>query len=258
MFNQVTALLHQIKQQQPLIINLTNLVTMDFIANGLLSIGASPIMSQSIHELDDLFNAAHALVINIGTLNEAFMELCIYACENANRLNIPIVLDPAGAGASIYRTQACFRLIDQFDIAVIRGNSSEIMALCGLKAVIKGVDSKLMSTLPLKAAQHLSARSNATIVISGAIDRIVTQQQHRTFTRGSSMMPSVTGSGCLLTAIIGTFIAIQPQAFIAATAGVLFYSIAGEIAAHHAKGPGTFKPHFLDALSYLPKAHDYE
>lgn len=245
------------KTQRPLILNLTNHVTMNFVANGLLSLGASPIMSLAQEEMEDLINIAHAVVINIGTLNEPFIRLCEHVCSIANQLGKPITFDPVGAGASRYRTQTCLSFLEQFDFAIIRGNGSEIMALTGCAQSTKGVDSSVATQYAIENAQGLAKRHQAVIAISGEIDVVVDTHHTQHFHRGSPLMPMITGSGCLLTAVVSAFHAVHESAYEATAAAVEFYSVCGELAAKRAEGPGTFVGYFLDALSFLPKQADY-
>ena len=106
MFEKIKEITTKIKKNKPLILNITNYVTMDFVANGLLSLGASPVMSKAEQEIEDLLQLAQSIVINLGTLDKQFIALCEHACLIANQLKKPIILDPVGAGASSYRTDA--------------------------------------------------------------------------------------------------------------------------------------------------------
>lgn len=257
MINQINNILRQIKNTNPLILNLTNMVTIDFIANGLLSLGASPLMSQAPQEMLELMQLTQALVINIGTLHEPFIELCHEACRLANQLNKPIILDPVGAGASLYRTEACQTLLKNYRIAIIRANASEVMALAGLSANTKGVDSTASSNTAVEFAQALSKCHDTTVCMSGKTDIIVDHHHIHSFSRGSELMPRVTGTGCLLSAVVGAFHAAHENRFNAAAAASLFYSICGEMAAKESAGPGSFKMNFLDALQTIPVLEDY-
>ena len=257
MYQQINKILARIKDEKPLILNITNYVTMDFVANGLLSIGASPIMTQSFQEIDDLLIMANAVVINIGTLTEDFISLCKYVCLAANQLGIPITLDPVGAGASRYRTNACLSLLEQFNFSLVRGNASEIMSLSNTDHSTKGVDTTTTTYTAIESAQCLSSRFGAIFVISGSQDAVVDGDCIQLFDRGSPLMPMVTGSGCLLSAVLSVFDALHHHRETIA-AGVVFYSICGEIAARNATGPGSFKPQFLDSLSSPLMSSDYE
>ncbi len=248
MRDKINELVSKIRHENPLILNITNYVTMDFIANGLLSIGASPVMSKAPTEIADLMQYAKAVVINLGTLNEEFIDLCRHTMALANQFNKPIILDPVGAGASQYRTDVCRSFLHDYDIAIIRGNASEVMALVDSTQKTKGVDSTSETSAAIASAKILSKQYGAAIIISGKIDIIVDQDAVAECDRGSALMPTVTGTGCLLTAVIGAFHAIEPNRFEACKIGTLFYAICGENAEKHSNGPGTFRSAFLDAL----------
>jgi hydroxyethylthiazole kinase len=257
MFDIISQIIAQIKHAKPLILNITNDVTMDFIANGLLCLGASPIMSKAPQESADLLKIASRVVINPGTLNDDFLAHSEQVCALANTLNIPIVLDPVGAGASFYRTSACKRLLSNFNIAILRGNASEIMALAGHSQKTRGVDSDCETQYAIESAQTLAQAHNVTVVISGPTDAVVDTHQVKLFNRGSPLMPFVTGTGCLFSAVVSAFDAVHSNRFTAACAATLFYSVCGELAASNAQKPGAFKIAFLDALYSLPNGNDY-
>lgn len=248
----------KIKQLRPLILNITNDVTMDFIANGLLSLGASPVMSKAEQEIKELVQLASVVVINLGTLDAKFIALCEHACSIANQLGKPIILDPVGAGASHYRTRTGLNLIDQYDIAIIKGNASEIMSIAGSTIITKGVDSTAQTDFAIESAQMLAIHYDATVVVSGKTDIIVDSNRIRQFTYGVPLMSQVTGTGCLLAAIIGSFHALEKNRFNACALAVSFYGICGERAASRAKGPASFKIQFLDELNLIPDALSYE
>ena len=258
MYTPVRELVTRIKHQNPLIINITNHVTMDFVANGLLSLGASPIMTQSTHEIDDLLMIASGVVINIGTLDDAFIELCNAVCHAANRLEKPITFDPVGAGASQYRTKTCRNLLEQFEFSIIRGNASEIMALAGTHQNTKGVDANTATACAVDSGRYLASHFNLTVAISGKTDAVIDAHRAELFERGSPLMPKITGSGCLLSAVVSAFDAVHDNPYEAVSAAVNFYAVCGELAAEQANGPGTFKPHFLDALSCMHERNHYE
>lgn len=252
MYELINTRLNHIKTHRPLIINITNWVTMEFVANGLLSLGASPIMTFAPQEVPDLMRYAQGVVINIGTLNDEFINLCHTVCALANQLNIPVTLDPVGAGASDYRTTRALELLDRYQFAIIRGNASEIAALSGAGGSTKGVDSSMTSNDAVENAALISSRYQTVIVISGAADIVVSQHKRECFDGGSPLMPMITGSGCLLSAVVSAFASVDAHYHEAAAAAVVFYGRCGELAAEIAQGPGTFKPCFLNALSTIP------
>jgi hydroxyethylthiazole kinase len=258
MFAKINQLLTKMRQERPLVLNLTNDVTMDMIANGLLSLGASPVMSQAQEDIEDLIPLAKSVVINLGTLDTRFLALCERACQLANEHHKPIILDPVGAGATRYRTEAAKKFISHYQIAIVRGNASEIMALADLTAGTKGVDSIAQSHQAIKSAESLSKNEGVAVLVSGKEDIIVDGKQIARFDRGSPLMPTVIGTGCLLSSVVGAFHAIEPERFAAASAAAVFYAVCGEMAADQAEGPGSFKTLFLDALYQTPTQAHYE
>jgi hydroxyethylthiazole kinase len=253
------ALVTKIREDRPLVVNITNQVTMDFIANGLLALGASPVMSQAKEEAGALLAIASGLTINLGTLNKEFINLSLAYCDAAVAANVPITLDPVGAGASDLRTKTCLDFLERFPLAIVRGNAGEIMALAGESLLTKGVDTCVSSEKALFSAQALASQyPNTLFVISGETDLLVYGKNTIQCSRGSEWMPRITGSGCLLSSVMTAFGAVHDNPLEAGLAACSFYTISGEIAARKAEGPGTFKSYFLDALSLLPTLNDYE
>ena len=240
--------LKKIKSQKPLILNFTNYVTMDFIANGLLSLGAIPLMCHAEQEINDLVKISNAVVINLGTLNNDFIHLCELACSAANRFNKPIILDPVGAGASTYRTTTAIKFMTDYQIAIVKGNASEIMSLVDSSISSLGVESSKDSNEAIQSAHHLSKIMNSSVVVSGKIDMIVDGDQIKQNHSGSAFMTRVTGTGCLLTAVIAAFHCVEKNRWDAATSATLFVGQCGEMAAQDSQGAGDFKNKFLNAL----------
>ena len=234
-----------VREQKPLVVNITNYVVMNNTANALLAIGASPIMAHSRQEMAEMMQISGSLVINIGTLDSEWIERMLFAVEQANANNKPIVLDPVGCGASQLRTQTARTLAAKANNLIIRGNASEIIALAGETSQTKGVDALDSSDTALTAAQALVTQYHANVVISGEVDYIVTASQTISLSNGHHMMPYVTGMGCSLTALTGAFAAIGEISGLAATA---IYAIAGEIAAAQSAGPASLQLNIIDSL----------
>lgn len=258
MFKKIEEMIKNIKATKPLILNITNDVTMGFVANGLLSLGASPIMSKSEIELLDLIEQAKSLVINIGTLNEHFIQVCMESCQLANQLNKPIVLDPVGAGASQYRTNLCLSILENHKISIIRGNASEILALGGVSCKTHGVDSLEDSEFAIESAKKLSIEYDSAIIVSGKVDIIVDHLLMMKCHYGSAMMPMITGVGCLFSAVIAAFHSIEANRFESAKQGTLFYGMCSEITEKKTKEPGSFQTEFLNTLHSFSIGDDYD
>lgn len=243
--------IEKIRNLAPLVHNITNYVVMNSTANALLSLGASPVMAHALEEVEEMTSIAGALVINIGTLSPGWVSAMHKAAEKASQLKKPIVLDPVGAGATGYRTSSVNELLEAAVPAVIRGNASEIIALAGMDNNTKGVDSTQSSEAAVDMARALSRRIGSVIVVSGAVDFIIRDAQSAKIFNGDPLMGKVTGMGCTATALIGAFLAVNPDPFNAAVNAMAVMGMAGEMAALGAEGPGTFQARFLDALYRL-------
>ncbi|MCF0177847.1 MAG: hydroxyethylthiazole kinase [Bacteroidales bacterium] len=237
----------ELKKQAPLVHNITNYVAMNFSANVLLAMGASPVMAHAVGEMDDMVAIANALAINIGTFDALWGNSMLLAGKTASRMGKPIVLDPVGAGATKARTELSWKLINDCKPSVIRGNASEIAALCDSGITAKGVDSTIESASALDYAIKLANHSGAVVVISGATDYITDGQRVETIINGSPMMASVTAMGCSSTSVIAAFTAVA-KPFEAALYGMALMGVAGERAAKVSNGPGSMSVNFLDEL----------
>jgi len=246
--NTIVTALNAVREQKPLVVNITNYVVMNNTANALLAIGASPIMAHSREEMAEMMAFAGALVINIGTLDSQWIPRMIFAVEQANINNKLVVLDPVGCGASALRTATSRKIAQAANKLIIRGNASEIIALAGDKGQSKGVDALDSSEAAVGAARYLVATYQCSVVISGATDFVVTSESQIQLQNGHAMMPHVTGMGCSLSALTGAFAAVGEETGLAAIA---IFGVAGEIAAEQSKGPGSLQLNLLDVLYQL-------
>ena len=246
MINAIQSNLALLRQTKPLILCLTNYVTMDFMANSLLAIGALPLMSYCDDELEELIQISHAVMINIGTLDASFIERCVKAANIAEAHGKPIVLDPVGSGASKIRTNTSRSLMSY--ATIIRGNASEITSLIDENIKTQGVESLLPTEQAKQAANQLARTLNCTIVVSGEEDFITDGQQHSSLHDGSAMMPLITGMGCTLTAVIAAFQAVIPDSYTAATLATAYFGLCGRLTEQKATAPGTFRSVFIDEL----------
>lgn len=226
---------------------------MNNTANALLAIGASPVMAHAIEEVEDIVSISSSLVINMGTLSEKWIESMLSAAKKAKELNTPYVFDPVGVGASKYRTDTAKRIIESATPNVIRGNASEIMALAQIANTTKGVDSTMNSEDAVIAAQSLSNTLNNTIVVSGEIDYVITQDNVSKITGGSTLMAKVTGMGCTATSVIGACIGVESDYHLACCAAMKIMAEAGSSAEKLSNGPGSFQMNFLDSLHAINK-----
>lgn len=257
----ISELLKRLKKKKPLVHSITNYVTVNDCANILLAIGASPIMADDIRECKDITSISSSLVINIGTLNERTIESMIASGKKANELNIPVVFDPVGAGASEFRNEITKRILDEVKISVLRGNMSEIKFIAGLESETKGVDasdsdSNSSNEEGIKIAKTLAEKFDCTVAITGVDDIISDGDKSVIIENGTKMLSKITGTGCMTTALVGAYLGaceMKKDFFIAAVAGIISMGICGEIAEEKAGniGLGSYHMAIIDAVSKL-------
>ncbi len=248
-----------VRQQAPLVHNITNYVVMNNTANALLAAGASPVMAHARAEVKDMVAIAQALVVNIGTLDEYWSEAMLEAAETAHSLGKPWVLDPVGAGATPFRDEVLPRLL-RFNPTIIRGNASEIIALGKANSTAtKGVDSTAESNEAVAAARSIARQHEAVVCISGAVDIVIDDRQMVFIENGHPLMTKVTGLGCSASALIGAFAGVVNDRVEATVAAMALLGIAGEIAEKKSSGPGSLQVHLLDMLYNLTERefHSY-
>jgi hydroxyethylthiazole kinase len=249
--SQIWSAVEAIREQSPVIHNITNFVVMNNTANALLALGASPVMAHAEEEVEEMVNIAGALVINIGTLSRYWIPSMLRAVHHAHRNKIPIVLDPVGAGATAYRTQTSRELLEAVPITIIRGNASEIMALVNSGSMTKGVDSSALSEDALDAARRLHDTYGSVVCVSGETDYILAGADVTKVQNGHILMTKVTGLGCTASALCGAFAAVNGNFALAAAEAMAVMGIAGEMSAMKSFGPGSMQVNFLDALYRL-------
>ena len=250
--------LRRLKEKTPLVQCITNFVTVNDCANIILAGGGTPSMAQDEREVYEAVEGADALVCNMGAIEH--LDSMIIAGAHAAELGKPVVLDPVAAGGTALRREASKQLLDKVHFSVIRGNASEIRFLAGEQTRGSGVDvragdevseDRLASGIAM--ARALSERTKSVIVISGVCDIIADGDKACVLRNGCATMARITGSGCMLTSLIGAFCGAMPEdTFTAALSAVAVMGIAGEIADKRriANGTGnaTFRNDLIDAV----------
>lgn len=243
--------MERIRQERPLIHNITNMVAMNDSANIILAIGGLPVMAHDQAEVREMVRAAGALVLNIGTLTSEQIDSMIAAGEEANGLKKPIVLDPVGAGATYLRTESALRLQERVKIDIVRGNYAEVSVLAGLKSNIKGVESVGSEKNFVEVARALARKHNQVVVITGEKDIVTDGKIGLEISNGSPMLRTITATGCMVTSLIATFAAVCDDYILASVGALVCFGLAGERAAVGAKGPGSFKMNLFDEVYNL-------
>ncbi|PAD76463.1 hydroxyethylthiazole kinase [Paenibacillus campinasensis] len=251
----LSGLLTKVRNEKPLVHNMTNVVVTNFTANGLYALGASPVMAYAPEEVADMAKIAGALVLNIGTLSREQVDAMIIAGRSANAHGVPVLLDPVGAGATPFRTESSLRIMQEVNVALVRGNAAEIAHLIGESRSIRGVDAgdDESSSGHTELAVRASRKLDTVVAITGAEDVITDGDTLRVVRGGDARLTKITGAGCLLTSVLGAFAAVEPDVLLAGTAGLAFYGAAASRAGARTTGlgPGSFQTAFLDELDRL-------
>jgi len=247
-----------IRQKNPLVHHLTNVVTVNDCANAVLAVGASPVMAPCVREAADMARHAAAVVLNIGTPDEFSEAAMLAAGRAANACGIPVVLDPVGVGATPFRLELVSTLLRELQVAIIRGNLAELQCLAGdhdTKAT-RGVDSMATDiSSSADVARRVARHYRCVAAITGAVDCISDGEQLVAMRNGHMLMRQVTGTGCMATSLCAAGAGAAPdRPLLAACAGVAAMSLAGEFAyaaLHGGEGTGTYRQRIIDALSTL-------
>ena len=240
-----------LRERKPLVHNITNYVVMNETANAILALGALPVMAHAAEEVAEMVGLAGALVLNIGTLSEAWIEAMLLAGKAANERGVPVVLDPVGAGATSYRTTTARRLLDEIDVAVLRGNAGEVATLVGVEAEVRGVESVGAGGDPAELADAAARTLGLVASVTGPVDHVSDGEHSAAVANGHELLASITGTGCMSTAITGCFLAGKDDPFDAAVEALVAFGVAGEDAAAGARGPGSFHVALYDTLAGL-------
>ena len=249
----IPKILETLRKTRPIIHHITNYVTVNDCANVTLAIGAAPVMAHAKEEVAEMTSISSALVLNIGTLDSDQIESMLISGKTANEKNIPIILDPCGAGATILRTESAKKLISNLKITIIKGNAGEIGTLAEIEAEVHGVESGGLKGSEKQAAQSLAKKTGSTVVITGKTDIVADTKSIYTIENGSPMTGKITGGGCMAASLIASFVAIEKDNIKAAVSALTCFGIAQELAEKQSKGPMDYRNNLFDELSNLTK-----
>ncbi len=247
--------LRRLREAKPLVHQITNYVVMNETANATLALGALPVMAHAREEVEEMVALAGALVLNIGTLSPDWVDAMLLAGRAANEHDVPVVLDPVGAGATTYRTETAKLLLGELQVTVLRGNAGEVATLVGVSAEVRGVESIGAGDDPAALARAAGAQLGLVASVTGPVDHISDGDTVVAVANGHPLLASITGTGCMSSALTGCFLAVNRERPLDAAAEALVaFGVAGEDAARGAKGPGSFHVALYDALAALDPA----
>jgi hydroxyethylthiazole kinase len=244
--------LRRLRETKPLVHQITNYVVMNETANATLALGALPVMAHAREEVEEMAAIAGALVLNIGTLSPDWVEAMLLAGRAANEHGVPVVLDPVGAGATKYRTETAQRILTEVRVAVLRGNAGEVATLVGVAAEVRGVESIGAGGDPADLALEAARRLGLVASVTGPVDHVSDGERVIRIENGDALMATITGTGCMSSALTGCFLAVNRERPLEAAAEALVaFGVAGEDAARGAAGPGSFHVALYDCLAAL-------
>lgn len=247
-------MLSKIRESKPLIHHITNWVSIYDCAQVTLSVGALPVMAHAIEEVEDMVSISSALVLNIGTLTPELIEAMIKAGKTANRHRIPVILDAVGAGATPLRTNSTLRLLKEVKISVLKGNKSEIGTIAGVEAEVRGVEAMRLKGNITEIVYNMAKKLKLVVIATGEKDVVSNGKECYVVSNGHPLLGAIVGSGCMLTSILASFVAIEKDVLNACVGGLVTFGIAGEKAALRAKGPASFKERLYDVLYNLDES----
>ena len=244
-------LINKVKSANPLVLNYTNGVTINDCANVILALGASPLMSYSYEEVEEIVPLANVVVINIRTMNSSNLELFIKAGKAANKYKVPVVLDPVGVFATKTRSDFTNKIINEVKFDVIKGNIAEIKYIGGFDVRGKGVDSFEDEDNNEEIMKNIAKKLECVVAGTGKTDIITDGDQVIKIYNGTTKLKSVTGTGCMSTCLIGSFLACSDNKLQSAAMGVLTMALSGELADKDNIGIGSFKVKLMDNIYNL-------
>jgi hydroxyethylthiazole kinase len=243
----------RLRERRPLVHHITNVVTAAYVADVTTCLGASPIMASDKAEVAEVVARSGALVLNVGTPTPSrFLSMQI-AGREANSRGVPVVLDPVGVGVSTFRREGVAGLLDSVAMAVVRGNAAEVaqLQLDDDQEPSLGTEAPAGRVLSSTQAGNVSRTLGAVVAVTGQSDLVVEGGRALRLTGGHSRMAEVVGTGCMASAAIACFAAVERDHFLAAVAGLLAICLAGERAVATGAGHGSLRPAMLDALARL-------
>ena len=250
-----------LQEKTPLVHCITNYVTVNDCANIILAAGGSPIMADSILEVEEITSICNALVINIGTLNERVIESMIKAGKAANEIGNPTILDPVGVGASNLRRETTFQLLEEIPFSIISGNASEIKTIYKESGTTSGVDAKEEDRIEeenlermIQMCKDLSKRTESIVSLTGAIDIVASADIANVIYNGNPLMSKVSGTGCMLSTLIGAYCGANRNDLLnATTLAVAHMGLSGEMAFEKLEemkgGTSSYKVLLIDSIS---------
>ncbi len=244
---------HSVKVNKPLIHYITNPISINDCANVILAVGAKPIMAEHPLEVSEVTSVSKVLGVNLGNITDARMKAMMISGKTAFEKKIPEVIDLVGVGCSSLRLNYAKKFISECHPSVIKGNMSEMKAICGIRSNAKGIDVGEGDEVTaksfdenIKIIKELSLETGAVIAATGAIDIVVNGDDVYLIKNGCEMLSMVTGTGCMVTALIASYIS-SLDILGGTILAVALMGICGELS-QYANGIGSFRTELINNI----------
>lgn len=244
-------LIKKVKEANPLVLHYTNYVTINDCANTTLAVGASPLMSSSYEEVEDIVSVCSSVIINIGTMNSELVDLYVLAGKAANKYNKPVVLDPVGVFATKARTELTNKLLNEVKFDVVKGNIAEIKFIGGFDVNGKGVDSFDDEIDATEIIKKVANKLECVVAATGKVDIVTDGDVVYKIYNGTPKLKSITGTGCMTASLIGSYLPCSENKLKSTTIGVLTMSLSGELANKNNPPIGNFKVNLMNEIYEL-------
>lgn len=242
----------KVREANPLVHTISNLVSANDCANLLLAVGASPIMASAIQEMEDITRISQATVLNLGTPNDSKYATCTKAGVYANKYAHPVIVDPVGIGASLYRKEKVTQLLKEVQPTIIRANIGEVQSLLGSKSQARGVDSFAQSHSDdgRSDAVALAQKLDCVVLMTGKDDFVTNGTQSYLIEGGSSILTKITGTGDMLSILCGALSNVT-DSLIAALGASYSWKVIGKLVKENSTGLGQAHRQLFDYASQI-------
>ncbi len=251
--NNLLQIKHNVKLKKPLIHCITNPISINDCANIVLAVGAKPIMAEHPLEVSEITSVSKSLGVNLGNITDIRMESMLISGKTAFQKKIPQIIDLVGVGCSKLRLNYAKKFILECHPSVIKGNMSEIKAICDIESNAKGIDVGECDRITdesfvenIKIMKKLSLETGAVIVATGVVDIIISGDENYLIKNGCEMLSMITGTGCMLTALIASYIS-SSDILGGTILAVSIMGICGEFS-QNVKGIGSFRTELIDNI----------
>lgn len=243
----------EVRAKTPLVLCITNYVTVNDVANIILAGGGSPAMVEHCQEAKDLAGIASALYLNLGTLTDQQEIAMIEAIKGASSNRVPVIVDPVACGVIPRRVEILKKLTGHGAITCIKGNTAEVKSLAGFESNARGVDSLDKGEGLEEACRALSVTEHLTVAATGSMDVVDDGKRLAFIKNGTPLFGAITGAGCMVGGLMAACIGVSPKdPWLAAVSGLLAFTVAGERAALlSGQNPGSFRMALFDKLYEL-------